>query len=75
MIIGSPRPPPPLSTGLEAQGVDPPLPPRSARPPISVLFASFLGYDPAHVLIGTHVLSQLPAANAAVISGRSFFPS
>ena len=76
MIIGlSATLPHTLSTGLEAQGVDPATAAQvGALPPISVLFASFLGYDPATSLIGTHVLSQLPAANAAVISGHSFFP-
>ena len=76
MIIGlSATLPHTLSTGLEAQGVDPTTAAHvGSLPPISVLFASFLGYDPATSLIGTHVLSQLPAANAAVISGHSFFP-
>ena len=40
-----------------------------------MLFASFLGYNPAQELIGPHVLSHLSAANAAAISGRKFFPT
>jgi MFS family permease len=75
MIIGlSATLPHTLGTGLEAQGV-----PHSTAadignlPPISVLFAAFLGYDPARSLIGQQVLSHLPAANAAVIEGHSFF--
>ena len=46
-----------LTSGLEANGV----PPGTAHhvsqlPPISVVFAAFLGYDPARTLIGPHVL-------------------
>jgi MFS family permease len=76
MIIGlSATLPHTLSAGLEAQGVPHGTATHVAGlPPISVLFAAFLGYDPATSLIGTHVLSQLPAANAAVIEGHSFFP-
>jgi hypothetical protein len=39
-----------------------------------VLFAAFLGYNPARELIGPHVLAHLPAHDAATIGGRSFFP-
>ncbi len=76
MIIGlSATLPHTLTAGLEAQGVAPATAADvGGLPPISVLFASFLGYDPATSLIGTHVLSQLPAANAATIAGHSFFP-
>ncbi len=76
MIIGlSATLPHTLTAGLEAQGVAPSTAADvGGLPPISVLFASFLGYDPATSLIGTHVLSQLPAANAATIAGHSFFP-
>jgi len=63
-----------LTAGLEAQGVSPPTAAHVAHlPPISVLFAAFLGFDPAKSLLGTNVLSQLPAAHAAVIDGPSFF--
>jgi MFS family permease len=65
-----------LLTGLQAHGVDPMTAARVAHlPPVSVLFASFLGYNPAQELIGPHVLSHLTAANAAAISGRTFFPT
>ena len=40
-----------------------------------MLFAAFLGYDPAQSLIGPHVLATSPAANAAAIEGHGFFPS
>ena len=44
-------------------------------PPVSVLFASFLGYNPAEQLLGPQVLHHLSAANASAVSGRTFFPS
>ncbi len=43
-------------------------------PPVSVLFAAFLGYNPIQHLAGAHVLASLPAHTQAVITGRSFFP-
>jgi MFS family permease len=60
--------------GLTAQGV----PAATATsishlPPISVLFASFLGYNPVQQLLGP-ALHQLPAAHAAYVVGREFFP-
>jgi hypothetical protein len=42
--------------------------------PVSVLFATFLGYNPLQHLLGAHVLGQLPAASARTIIGREFFP-
>jgi MFS family permease len=46
----------------------------SHLPPVSTLFASFLGYNPVKALLGPHVLSALPKADAATLTGRSFFP-
>jgi hypothetical protein len=43
-------------------------------PPVSTLFASFLGYNPVKNLLGPHVLARLPAADARTLTGRSFFP-
>jgi MFS family permease len=64
-----------LTTGLEAHGVAAADATRIGHvPPVSVLFASFLGYNPAEQLLGPHVLHQLSASNAATISGRRFFP-
>jgi MFS family permease len=65
-----------LAAGLEANGV----PPSTAAsvshlPPISVLFAAFLGYDPAQALIRPHVLAHLSPVHRAAIDGHSFFPS
>jgi MFS family permease len=47
----------------------------SQLPPVSTLFAAFLGYNPVQHLVGAHVLSQLPAVQQATLTGRSFFPS
>jgi len=64
-----------LSHGLTAQGV---LPASAARlaglPPASVLFAALLGYNPVKILLGP-ALAHLPAARAAYLTGRRFFPS
>ena len=43
-------------------------------PPISYLFASFLGYNPLATLLAP-ILPHLPAANAARLTGRTYFPS
>ena len=64
-----------LSAGLEAHGV----PHATAEhvshlPPVSVLFAAFLGYDPIRQLVPAHVFSHLSAANRASIDGHTFFP-
>ena len=64
-----------LSSGLIAQGV----PAGTAQqishlPPISILFASFLGYNPIGHLLGAGALLHLPAAKAAELTGRSFVP-
>src|ERR1700683_2292863 len=63
-----------LSGGLIAQGV----PAAAAHqlshlPPIGVLFAAFLGYNPIKQLHGA-LLAHLPAGHAAYITGRQFFP-
>jgi hypothetical protein len=77
MIVGlSATLPHALATGLEAHGVDPATATRVADlPPVSVLFAAFLGYNPAQQLLGPHVLQHLSAADAADVKGREFFPS
>src|SRR5262245_35089690 len=77
MIVGlSAALPHALATGLQAHGVDPATTAQVQHlPPVSVLFAAFLGYNPATELLGPHVLNQLTSANAAAISGRQFFPS
>jgi MFS family permease len=76
MIVGlSATLPHSLATGLRAHGVPTSVATNvSHLPPVSVLFAAFLGYNPAKELIGPHVLARLPAHDAAAIRGRGFFP-
>jgi MFS family permease len=47
----------------------------SHLPPVSTLFAAFLGYNPASHLLGPHVLSQLAPHQRATVTGERFFPS
>jgi MFS family permease len=64
-----------LSTGLEAHGVHAADAIRvSHAPPVSVLFAAFLGYNPILHLAGAHTLGALTAHAHAIVTGRSFFP-
>ncbi|QDQ97944.1 MFS transporter [Tomitella fengzijianii] len=64
-----------LSSGLIAQGVPVPKAEQiAALPPVAVLFASLLGYNPIGSLLGNDVLAQLPPGNAEYLTGRSFFP-
>jgi hypothetical protein len=61
--------------GLTAHGVPAAAAHRvAALPPVSILFAAFLGYNPVQHLVGPHVLSALPAPDRAALAGRSFFP-
>jgi MFS family permease len=65
-----------LFGGLTAQGVPAPSATVIAGlPPIGVLFAAFLGYNPMQQLLGPTVLSHLSASHAAYVTGRQFFPS
>jgi hypothetical protein len=64
-----------LSSGLEAHGVSAHVAHRAGQaPPISVLFAAFLGYNPVQHLVGSHALAALPAHAHAAITGQNFFP-
>jgi hypothetical protein len=64
-----------LASGLEAHGVSAATAAGAAHtPPVSVLFAAFLGYNPVEHLLGGHVLASVSAANHAALTGRSFFP-
>jgi MFS family permease len=64
-----------LTHGLVAQGV-----PRAdaarvaALPPVSIMFAALLGYNPVQTLLG-NVVDRLPASHAAYLTGHTFFPS
>ena len=64
-----------MSTGLEAHGVATATAQRvSHLPPVSILFAAFLGYNPLQHLLGAHVLASVGSHSAAILSGRAFFP-
>jgi MFS family permease len=64
-----------LQSGLVAHGVPAADATRvSNLPPVATLFASFLGYNPMHTLLGPHVLGHLPPGQAGQLTGRSFFP-
>jgi hypothetical protein len=45
----------------------------AALPPVGVLFAAFLGYNPVQQLLGP-TLATLPPDQADFLTGRSFFP-
>jgi MFS family permease len=64
-----------MSSGLEAHGLPAATADRVAGlPPVSILFAAFLGYNPIEHLVGSHALSALPASDHATLTGSSFFP-
>jgi MFS family permease len=44
-------------------------------PPVSVLFAAFLGYNPVQELLKPGVIRATSAHNQAIILGHGFFPS
>jgi hypothetical protein len=76
MIIGLAHSlPATLASGLEAHGVSPAQAQRLAHlPPVSVLFAAFLGYNPIKTLLGPKILATVSPSNQAALTGRSFFP-
>jgi hypothetical protein len=64
-----------LSHGLLAQGVPSADAARlAALPPVSIMFAALLGYNPISTLLGS-AISKLPASHAAYLTGHTFFPS
>src|SRR5215467_14045115 len=76
MVAGlSSKLPATMLSGLHAQGV--PVDKAIALshlPPIGVLFAAFLGYNPMQQLLGP-LLAHLNPAHAAYLIGRQFFPN
>jgi MFS family permease len=63
-----------LDQGLQGQGVAPAAAHRiSQLPPVGLLFASFLGYNPMHELLGGS-LSTLGPQHAAHLTSREYFP-
>jgi MFS family permease len=64
-----------LNSGLQAHGVPAATADQVAHlPPVSILFAAFLGYNPIAHLVGPHVLGTLSAHDQAALTGSSFFP-
>ena len=64
-----------LTAGLTAQQVPHDVAASvAALPPVSTLFAAFLGSNPIGHLLGDRVLAALPPANTAVLTGHRFFP-
>ncbi len=65
-----------LSSGLRAQGVPAAVATHIASlPPVSTLFSALLGYNPVKSLLApSGVLAKLPPRNAAVLTGKQFFP-
>jgi MFS family permease len=76
MIIGlASSLPSAMSSGLQAHGVPAATAQHVAQlPPVSILFAAFLGYNPIQQLLGSDVLHGLPAHDQSVLTGQSFFP-
>jgi len=76
MIAGlAARLPTTLYSGLTANGVPPDTAERIAHlPPVGSLFAAFLGYNPVRTLLGPAALEHLSPAEAANLTGTSFFP-
>jgi MFS family permease len=77
MIIGlASTLPETMSAGLQAHGVPAAKAHQVATlPPVSILFAAFLGYNPIAHLLGPHVVAGLSAHDQAVLTGHSFFPT
>jgi MFS family permease len=64
-----------MSSGLHAHGISAGVAHRVGQtPPISILFAAFLGYNPIQHLVGVHALQALPAHAHALLTGAGFFP-
>jgi MFS family permease len=65
-----------LYHGLVSHGVPVAAAQKAAHlPPISTLFAAFLGYNPVQHLVGSSALAHVSAANRATLTGRGFFPT
>ena len=65
-----------LNVGLHAQGVPTNIASHvAALPPVSTVFAAFLGFNPVQTLLGpSGILHRLPVHNVGVLTGRTFFP-
>jgi MFS family permease len=76
LIIGlSSTLPAAMSGGLEAHGVSAAVAQKAAHlPPVSILFAAFLGYNPIQHLLGSTALAHLSVHSQTILTGRTFFP-
>ena len=76
MIVGlSSKLPTTMLAGLQAHGVARATASSVAHlPPVSILFAAFLGYNPIQHLLGPHALAVLSAHDRSALVGNSFFP-
>jgi hypothetical protein len=76
MIIGlNAKVPKAMYAGLTSNGVPAQVATHLAHlPPVSYLFAAFLGYNPLKNLLGPHVLSKLPHVNAVRLTSKGYFP-
>jgi hypothetical protein len=64
-----------MAAGLEAHGVPAGAAQTAAHlPPVSILFAAFLGYNPIQTLLGP-AIHAVPVAQQHVLLGHTFFPS
>jgi MFS family permease len=77
MVIGlSSALPHAVTSGLEAHGVGAAAAQHAAHlPPVSILFAAFLGSNPIAHMVGEHTLATLTPHSHAILTGRSFFPA
>ena len=65
-----------MSSGLHAHGVSADVAHRVGQtPPISILFAAFLGYNPIQHLVGAHALQALPAHAHAAADRAGLLPA
>jgi MFS family permease len=64
-----------LSSGLTGQGMPPQLAQQVAQlPPIGLLFASFLGFNPIQQLLPSASVAHVSQAHYDFLTGRGFFP-
>jgi MFS family permease len=64
-----------LSQGLTSNGVSAAQAHSVASlPPVSTLFAAFLGVNPIQNLLGSHTLATLNPGQAHTLTGKEFFP-
>lgn len=64
-----------MSAGLQQQGIPATMAHQVAStPPVSSLFAAFLGYNPMAELLAPFNGLALPGVNAEVLTGKTFFP-